>query len=171
MLNLLASHMVNLVDNQLVSHQDSLLVSHQVNQVNSQLDSQVGNLFLILDAFYKYSTVIDLVDNFSNVQDRCGSFRFLLLVFFSTFAVVDYDRIMDQGDWTKSSQRKSNHLGESLEQLHSKAFMETMSFDDFKMNRNRSEELFYLYERAVRKKEELRNDAVVSLKKRQNLKN
>jgi len=90
-----------------------------------------------------------------------GSFLF----FFSSFAVVDYNRIMDEGDWTNFSQRKSNHLGESLEQLHSKAFMETMSFDDIKMNRNRSKELFYLYERAVRKKEELQNDPVVAVGK------
>ena len=67
-------------------HSDFLQVIDNIRSVgkgilNLENRKRLFLSFESLDACYKYSTVIDLVDNFSNVQDRCGYFRFLLLVF------------------------------------------------------------------------------------------
>lgn len=81
-------------------------------------------------------------------------------VFLSSFAVVDYNRRMEITDEEKASfkQRESQHLGESLEQLHSKAFLQSMTFNNIKVNRNRCIELFFLHKRAEKKKLEVQED-------------
>jgi hypothetical protein len=81
-------------------------------------------------------------------------------VFLSVFAVVDYNRDMSGFSNSGFTKRSSDHLGESLEQLHSRAFRETMTYDNIRVNRFRSEEFYYLYTRAEKKKAALREDAV-----------
>jgi len=81
-------------------------------------------------------------------------------VFLSSIAVVDYNRRIEITDEEKApfKQRESQHLGESLEQLHSKAFLQSMTFNNIKVNRNRCIELFFLHKRAEKKKLELQAD-------------
>jgi hypothetical protein len=80
-------------------------------------------------------------------------------VFLSFFAAVDYNRDMTGVDFSNFKKRDSEHLGESLEQLHSRAFRELMTYDNIRVNRFRSEELYFLFLRAKSKKEELKKDA------------
>ncbi len=80
-------------------------------------------------------------------------------VFLSFFAAVDYSRDMTGADFSNFKKRDSEHLGESLEQLHSRAFRESMTYDDIRVNRFRSEELYFLFLQAERKKVELKKDA------------
>ena len=66
-------------------------------------------------------------------------------VFLSVFAVVDYNRDMTGADFSNFKKRDSVHLGESLEQLHSRAFRESMTYDNIRVDRFRSEELNFLF--------------------------
>lgn len=80
--------------------------------------------------------------------------------FLSGFAVVDYNRKIEitQEEMASFQQRKSQHLGEALEQLHTKAFLQSMAYNNIKSNRTRCVELFFLHHRAERKKLELKDD-------------
>lgn len=79
-------------------------------------------------------------------------------VFLTTFAVIDFNREVNMDEVDSFNQRDSRHLGESLEQLHTRAFENKMTFNNIKVNRSRCAELFFLYKRAELKKKELRND-------------
>lgn len=78
----------------------------------------------------------------------------------SSSAIVDFNRNIDVSEEEKLEFKptESEHLGEALEKLHSKAFFQEMSYDAIKFNRNRSIELFFLYKRAVKLKLKLKND-------------
>lgn len=101
-----------------------------------------------------YSTGKKLVSH--PIVVTLSSFGFFL----SGFAVVDYNRRIEitQEEMASFKQRESQHLGESLEQLHTKAFLETMTYNDIKLNRNRCVKLFFLHHRAEKKKLEVKED-------------
>lgn len=101
-----------------------------------------------------YSTGKKLV--YHPIAVTLSSFGFFL----SSFAVVDYNRRIEitQEEMASFKQRESQHLGESLEQLHTKAFLETMTYNNIKLNRNRCVELFFLHHRAEKKKLEVKED-------------
>ena len=72
----------------------------------------------------------------------------------SSSAIVDFNRNIDVSEEEKLEFKstESQQLGEALEQLHTKAFFQEMSYDAIKFNRNRSIELFFLYKRTVKLK-------------------
>lgn len=101
-----------------------------------------------------YSTGKKLVSH--PIVVTLSSFGFFL----SGFAFNDYNRNMEitEEEMASFKQRKSKHLGESLEQLHSKAFLQSMTYNNIKVNRNRCVELFFLHHSAEKKKLELKDD-------------
>lgn len=78
----------------------------------------------------------------------------------STFAYVDYNRDMkittDISYEFKA--KKSEHLGEALAQLHSKAFSDRLTYDNIKANRYRTVELIFLFKKMEQKAEEFAAD-------------
>lgn len=87
-------------------------------------------------------------------------------LFLAGFAGVDFNRKLEmtEQDRNEFKMRVSEHLGESLEELHSKAYAGRMSFDNIKANRSRSVELYFLYVRAQQKKAEFKCDEEFSQK-------
>jgi hypothetical protein len=79
-------------------------------------------------------------------------------IFLSTFGMVDFNRQISESETTDFQIRPSTHLGESLEQLHSSAFRESMTFDNIRANRLRCKELYFLFKRAELKKAEFKAD-------------
>jgi hypothetical protein len=73
-------------------------------------------------------------------------------LFISSFAIMDFNRNIELSEEERMEFKpiESHHLGEALEQLHTKAFSQEMSYDTIKFFRHRSIELFFLYKRAVK---------------------
>jgi hypothetical protein len=80
--------------------------------------------------------------------------------FLSSCALADYFRPVELTDEEMNlfKQREYPHLGDSLEQLHSKAFFQAMTFNCMRVNRNRCIELYFLHKRGEEKKLELKHD-------------
>lgn len=87
-----------------------------------------------------------------------GSF----VLFLSGFALSDFNKAMELTDDERKEFQLKNpaHLGQALAQLHTKAFFQRLTYDSIKVNRNRSIELFFLYKRAEKKKQKLKEDAL-----------
>ena len=81
-------------------------------------------------------------------------------LFLSCFAVVDYSRnmVINEEVNREFKKRGSKHLGDSLEQLHFEAYLQSITFNNIKVNRYKCIELFVLYKRAEMRKLELKND-------------
>jgi hypothetical protein len=122
-----------------------------------QISMSSSFIFIILNNSIKMKqTIFTVARNLGThpVPVTIGSFG----LFLSVFATVDYNRDMTGADFSNFKKRDSEHLGESLEQLHSRAFCESMTYDNIRVNRFRSEELYFLFLRAENKKGELKKD-------------
>ena len=59
------------------------------------------------------------------------------VTFVGGFACIDYNRTMDKEYKPQYDRRKSNHLGEALDQLHTKAFSDRLRYEHFVTNGHR----------------------------------
>ena len=89
----------------------------------------------------------------SKLSLTCGVFMF------GVNGMIDYNRPIDLAD-QKYLKKTSSHLGEALENYHDMVTNNTLTYSTILLNRKYCDECRYVYERATRKKEVLKQDGM-----------